>query len=55
MNPLSVVKSNVNLKTIIGFAITAMAVFAIADFLGLTAWIINPVSAAKAKFGKNAG
>lgn len=53
MNPLSEIKSNISVGKILAFVVTAVAVFAILDFLNLTQWVINPVSSAKAKFGKN--
>jgi hypothetical protein len=51
-NPIAVVKSNLTVSKLVGFAVLAVAVFAVFDFAGLTNWILFPVTTAKAKFAR---
>ena len=53
-SPVTSIKSNLTVGKIIGWAVLAIAVFAIADATGFTSWILYPVSTAKAKFAKGA-
>jgi hypothetical protein len=52
MDPVQTVKSNLTVGKIVGWTITAIAVLAIADAAGLTPWVIQPVTTAKAKLAK---
>jgi len=54
-SPVNTIKNNVSVGKIIGFIILSLVVFAIADFTGLTDWILYPITSAKAKFGKSSG
>ena len=51
-NPVAIVKSNLSLSKILGFAVLAVITFSILDLAGLTSWILFPVTTAKTKFGK---
>jgi hypothetical protein len=49
-NPIAVVKSNVTLSKILGFAVLAIVVFAVAEVTGLTSFILAPVATIRSKF-----
>lgn len=51
-SPANIVKSNLTIGKILGFAVCALALFAILDVLGVTQWIIAPVSTARAKYAE---
>jgi len=53
-NPIAVVKSNLTPTRILGWLIVGVFVLAVADFIGLTPYILTPVTALKAKFGRAA-
>lgn len=53
-SPIAAVKANLSIGKIVGFLILSLAVFAVLDLTGLTAWILYPVTTAKAKFGSTA-
>jgi hypothetical protein len=50
-NPIATVKSSLSVSKIVGFVVAALVVFALLDLAGLTTWILQPISTAKAKFG----
>jgi hypothetical protein len=50
-NPITTVKESLSVSKIVGFVVAALVVFALLDLAGLTTWILQPISTAKAKFG----
>lgn len=53
-NPIAAVKSGFSINKIIGVAVGFIIVAAILDLAGLTNWLLQPVSTARAKFSKSA-
>lgn len=51
-NPVAIVKSQLKPGTIIKGIVGLIIIAAIADFFGVTNFLLYPVSALKAKFGK---
>jgi hypothetical protein len=51
-NPVTIIKSNLTVGKIIGFAIAGVALLALLDLAGLTPWFLFPVTTARNKFGK---
>ncbi len=51
-NPVSIVKSQLNVGTILKTAVGLIVLFAILDLAGLTNWILFPVTTAKAKLAR---
>lgn len=49
-NPVSTLKSNLTPGKIIGWSIVALAVFALADWMGVTSWVLYPVTSFKNKY-----
>lgn len=49
-NPVQIVKSNLSIGKILGFAFLGLVVFALLDLFGVTDWLLYPVSKAKQMF-----
>lgn len=51
-SPITIVKSSLNLSKITGFLAVGIFAFALLDLLGVTNWILFPVTTARSKFGR---
>jgi len=54
-SPAQVVKAAINPSSIIRFAVGSLVVFALLDLLGVTDWILFPVTTARQKFARPSG
>lgn len=53
--PVQIIKSNLTAGRLLGFAVAGVAVFAILDLLGVTDYLLYPVSKAKQAYAKTKG